>query len=189
MSQKIKSARRKSLSAASEKATRVIHAMDNGVTGSMATLFPDGTMVYQKNPTRKTRENRKHPKEINRLNYDVLLDYLRSLPKDVPLLIATERPATTKNMISSISGARFSEALTLVTEQLMKERDGVRVRVVDSGEWQKPMLPSGLTGEAKKAASLALGKTMYPDIKFPAKKGTDADAIIMAVWAKNTNLK
>ena len=55
---------------------------------------------------------------------------------------------------------------------------------VDSREWQKVMLPSGLQGDELKKASLEVGRRLWPSINFKP----DADAMLMARWAQVRNL-
>lgn len=76
--------------------------------------------------------------------------------------------------------ARALESTLVVLDLL-----GLDYRFVDSKEWQSIMLPKGIIGRDElKKSSFEVGKKLFPTTKF--KK--DADSLLMAQWAKNTNL-
>ena len=80
---------------------------------------------------------------------------------------------------ASISAARAVEATEIVMDQAK-----LAYQFIDSKEWQKAMLPSGLEGDQLKLASFQVGQRLFPGVNV--KK--DADALLMAEYARRKGL-
>jgi len=80
---------------------------------------------------------------------------------------------------ASISAMRALEATLNVLEFLELPH-----QYIDSKEWQKVMLPSGLKGaDQMKKASQSIGKRLFPSITCTP----DADGLLIAEWARRGN--
>ena len=58
-------------------------------------------------------------------------------------------------------------------------------RYIDSKEWQKELLPSGLAKLELKIASLQIGQRLFPNVNF--KGFPDADGLLIAEWARRNH--
>ena len=67
------------------------------------------------------------------------------------------------------------------------EMSGIRFMFIDSKEWQKELLPKGISGsEELKKASLDIGNRLFP--QFKGVKHKDRDGILIAEYARRKNL-
>lgn len=154
--------------------------IDNGVSGSVALvsanaeparLFPTPTFTEQ-NYT-KAKGN------ISRVDHQQFMELLVDL--DV-LIAVVERPMINPARFkASISAARCLESQLIVLEKLQ-----IPYQYVDSKSWQRAMLPHK-TDELKKD-SRVMGKRLFPHLSKEIDKQEDADALLMAAWAKRERL-
>ncbi len=153
--------------------------IDNGVTGSIGILSPTAATFFL-TPVKKELNYTKTKKWINRVDTIKLRAILEAIPADKALVLI-ERPMVNPGRFqATISAIRALEATLITLESL-----GLAMRYADSKEWQKALLPEGCAGpDELKAASLSIGKRLFPALAF--KK--DADSILMAEWARRTNL-
>lgn len=167
---------------------KIYAAQDNGVSGSLAVLYPDGNIFYKATPVQKSLNYTKVKAFINRLNYDEYAKMLQSqiLDRNLPSILLLERPMIMPGRWkASVSAIRCDEAQRSVLERLR-----VPFRYIDSKEWQrdskntKGILPSGLEGDELKVASKQIGQQLFPSANI--KK--DADALLMAEFARRNNL-
>ena len=154
---------------------------DNGVTGSVAVLETDtGKMVlYKKVPVVRSLSYTKSVKWLNLLDVDAYVAMLEPYAKDSRLFI--ERPMVNPTRWNATVSALCCWTAQRVALERLGKSHGLRYEYVDSKQWQKVMLPSGITGSpAQKAASLDVGKRMFPQQKF----SKDADGALIAEWAR-----
>lgn len=151
--------------------------IDNGVSGAIGIVNGVRTEWWPM-PVRKELNYTKAKKWINRVNTNHLKFYIEGITDDAIALI--ERPMVNPGRFqATISAVRCLEATLIVLEEC-----NIPFQYVDSRQWQKDMLPSGLEGDELKAASLEIGRRMWPTIKFKP----DADAMLLAEWGRRKNL-
>lgn len=158
--------------------------IDNGVTGSIGILDGD-TSIFIETPVFKTLGYQKSKvRHINRIDVPALTKILSQYdPLTTRVLI--ERPMINVTRFqASISAARSLEATLIVLESLC-----FGYEYVDSGHWQKVLLPAGVKGAQNlKKVSKDVGLRMFPMHLEMIKKHGDADAILIAEWARRRGL-
>ena len=152
--------------------------IDNGVTGSIGIIL-DNEYNYFKTPVKKELSYTKTKQWLNRIDFDVL-------KKDLSIynihLAVIERPMVNPGRFkATMSAMRALESTQIVLEQLK-----IPYQWIDSKEWQKAMLPTGLEKEELKEASLQIGKRLFPNIKWD--DFDDADGILIAEYARRKSL-
>lgn len=163
--------------------------IDNGVTGSLAKILPQGgPSVVMPTPVLRQQDYTKKKKIIGRLDveeFNCFLPYQSS--SSVSYLAVLERPMINSTRFNaSMSAIRCWEAI-LVCLEIAK----ISHIFVDSKKWQKEMLPQGL-GKAKgpelKKASYDVSMRLFPQHSEFLKKQKDGDALLIAEWARRNNL-
>ena len=161
---------------------KVYIGIDNGVTGSLGIISTSGALYaeYHKTPTISCLNYQKEVAYITRINVVALRDILEGVHCPFALV---ERPLVNPSMFkATLSAVRALEA-TLTVLDFLK----IPMRFVDSKEWQKEMLPSGIKGpEELKRASLEVGRRLFP-AQAHLFKG-DADGILIAEWGRRGGL-
>jgi len=154
--------------------------IDNGVSGTIA-VIKDGDVSFCKTPVVKVQDYTKRKKMISRLNvleFDLILS--RVDPNNSFILI--ERPLCNPGRFNATESAlRCHEAMLVLIE-----RRGIPYSFCDSKEWQSKMLPKGCSGDDLKVMSKEIGNRLFPmfaDVKHP-----DRDALLIAEWARRSNL-
>lgn len=153
--------------------------IDNGVSGSIGIFGPtiDDRRFYL-TPVKSVRTYTKEEKHIHRVDVVKLRELFKGLPADS--LVLLERPMVNpQRFVASMSAIRALEATLIVIEEF-----DFYLRYLDSREWQSVLLPGIEGSDELKAASLKLGKELWPTAKF--KK--DADSLLMAKWAFDKQL-
>lgn len=162
---------------------KLILAIDNGASGSMAVLF-EGRSWFWKTPCVHQQSYTKKKQNISRLN--VLL-FWRMLDRCISkadsaeeILVVMERPVTGARFQKAvISGMRFLEAI-LVCLELRR----ISYRYIDSKEWQRSLLPKGVKGDQLKKASRDIGIRKFPVFREEIEKHRDADSLLIAEYAR-----
>ena len=160
--------------------------IDNGTSGSVG--FIRNTVAgYFKTPTKNELSYTKVEKRINRIDAEALFSSLtkaRETFNEFDCMVAIERPFVNPQMwTASLSAIRALEATLCVLERLH-----LPYRYIDSKEWQRAMLPSGIVGTDKlKAASLDVARRIYPQIVSDNPKAKDMDGLLIAAYLKKTN--
>lgn len=156
---------------------------DNGVTGSLGAIHFDGVVSWSPMPVKRELNYTKAKSWINRVNYpELLAHYQHFRAYNSEVLVLLERPMVNPGRFqATVSALRCMEATLIAIEQV-----GLPYRYVDSREWQKVMLPSGLKGDELKKASVDVGRRMWPHLTLP--KSADFDSLLMAAWAKQVGL-
>lgn len=155
--------------------------IDNGPSGAIGILYPDGDVIWGAMPVRLELNYTKAKKNISRLEVDRLEHKFRIGTSKNSIAIIERPMVNSARFQATISAVRFLEATLIVLERLK-----IPYQYIDSKEWQKAQLPSGLRKEELKRASLDMGRRLWPHIKFPPK--ADADALLIARHAKLKNL-
>ena len=85
---------------------------------------------------------------------------------------------------TTVCAVRSFEATIIVMEHL-----GIPWQPIDSRAWQSKLLPEGLKGAPNlKKASRDIGLRMFPHLEAEIKKQKDADGLLIAEWARRSNL-
>lgn len=160
--------------------SRTTIAIDNGVTGSIAIIGPDGT-IFEPVPTKEQLMG-KAGKVIRRIDHWAT-DRILNGDGDHSMTHAyIERPFTGSAMMinTTVLSARAHEAVSIVLEQL-----GIGYETVDSKPWQASMLGAIKGSPALKKASMLLGMQMFPAHAKAIKDHGDADSLLMAQYYHN----
>lgn len=151
--------------------------IDNGVSGTIGSIYGDYA-EFIKVPTKSEQNYTKKKANITRINIKSLMDYLRNFINPVVII---ERPMVNpKRFKATTSALRALEAVIVVLEMM-----GIPFQYIDSKEWQKELLPSGIKGSPElKKASLDIGCRLFPNFKEEIEKHGDADGILMAEYCR-----
>jgi hypothetical protein len=158
---------------------KIYVGIDNGVTGSVGVVDPSKHNAFQiKTPTVKELSYTKKKAFMTWIDFEELLLFLLNLCEDgAQLVAAMERPMINpRRFKASVSAISAWQATLLVLKQLK-----IPYEYIDSREWQKALLPSGLQGEELKPASLDVAKRLYPSAQID---GKDADGLLIAEYIK-----
>jgi hypothetical protein len=159
---------------------------DNGVTSNgIGVIDSDQNAALYKLPTKKELSYTKEAKNISRIDFDALCELFEKLKKeniDNKFLVGLERPMVNSTRFNaSLSAIRALEATLIAIESF-----SFRYEYIDSKEWQKELLPSGIKGSDElKKASLCIGKRMFPHLNLVK----DADGILIAEYLRRKNSK
>lgn len=167
--------------------------IDNGVSGSLAAISSDGGFVkFAEQFTFSQQDYTKTKKNITRVNMVALNQWLLNMllgqvkPGDQAADVLTsgrafiERPMVNPTRFTATGSALRALEATL----LALERVPVPYQFVDSREWQKVLLPAGVSGPALKDASRDIGIRLFPQFKHEITKHGDADGLLIAEWAR-----
>lgn len=149
--------------------------IDNGATGSIGIISPDGAL-FEATPTRDCLHYGKAgtlSKAIDRLALRELLGPHIS-PKT---RVYIERPFTGSSMmIKAMLLARQTFAETVCTLEDL----GLGYEVIDSREWQKPLLGKVKGSSELKLASKLRATQLYPHLKAAIEDQGDGDGLLIA---------
>lgn len=169
-------------------AHKIYIGVDNGTSGSIACVG-DCVTQYIETPIFKEQSYTKAKKIISRIDHTTLKQwFIDLLGSGIPageLVAVLERPCINPaRFATSVSAARALEATLCVVEDL-----GIPHMYVDSRDWQPKMLPKGVKGAPElKKASMDIGLRLFPDQREAIEKHKDADALLIAEWARRTQL-
>lgn len=152
-----------------------IIGIDNGVTGAVAVLTSEGSLLKQM-PVTKSLDYTKKVKYVSRVNYYELFTFLSSLEGRAYL----ERPMVNPGRFAATASALRAFEATLIA----LEQSGISYQFIDSKEWQKELLPSGLKGPQLKEASMLKAIQLFPHLEVVIRKQKDGDAILIAEYAR-----
>uniref|UniRef100_A0A6M3IMZ7 Uncharacterized protein n=1 Tax=viral metagenome TaxID=1070528 RepID=A0A6M3IMZ7_9ZZZZ len=162
--------------------------IDNGVSGSFG--WVDGNREqygFFPTPTFSELDYTKTERHVTRLDLNALIQKVHATVADpmfqakYSIHVIMERPMINPMRFrATISAIRAWEA-TLIFLSMYKWS---RI-TIDSKEWQKQMLPKGITGPANlKEASKQVGCRLFPHLKDAINKHGDADSILIAEWGR-----
>ena len=154
---------------------RTFCGIDNGVTGGLTILSHDGeVLVHAKTPVKKCMNYTKKKAFMNRVDSLAFRDLINKAGANTFVMI--ERPMVNPTRFAAtISAIRCLEATELILEELK-----IPYQFIDSKEWQKALLPSGLKGNDLKLASDSVSARLYPRLKV-----VNADCLLIALYCKN----
>lgn len=164
--------------------------IDNGTTGSIGITGDGIESVMIETPIVKEQSYTKAKNEISRIDHVALRKWIvdenmirhHVIANDIIAVI--ERPMINPMRFkASISAARSLESTLCILEDF-----GIPRMYVDSREWQKMMLPSGIEGKELKTASKDIGFRLFPHLQEIIKKHKDADGLLIAEWARRRGL-
>ena len=152
--------------------------IDNGVTGTIGIITNEESFMF-KTPVKRELSYTKTKKYINRIDVNELKQRL-NIYADKQCMVYIERPFVNPGMFkSTLSAIRALEATLIVLEELK-----LPYQYIDSKEWQKALLPSGLKGKELKKASLDIGRRLFPHIEV---KHPDYDGMLIAEYVRRKN--
>ena len=168
---------------------KIYVGIDNGVTGSIAILsaYTKNISLY-KTPIISQQSYTKTKQTISRLDCHAFLniiDSIKNIQADIvsPFVII-ERPMVNPTRFkATMSALRCLEAMLICLEMLKYP-----YIYIDSKQWQKELLPQGTKKEQLKKASLDIGCRLFPHLKNEIIKQKDADALLIAEYARRNNL-
>lgn len=159
--------------------------IDNGVSGSVGIVEQGKPTIMIPTPTFSQLSYTKAKRNITRVSVPLLQSLLRSYTpvfhSKEKVRAFIERPMVNPGRFQATASAlRALEATLIVLESLE-----LSIQYVDSREWQKVMLPSGIKGPAElKAASRDIGCRLFPTLTKTIMAHGDADGLLMAEWAR-----
>jgi hypothetical protein len=154
--------------------------IDNGVSG---TIGVTGTRCdFFKTPVKKVLKYTKKEAYVNRVDVNNLKQIFKTTIKGINkenVLVGLERPMINNTRFTaSMSAIRCWEAMLIVIESL-----DLPYVFIDSKEWQKSLLPSGIKGSTYlKQASLQVGNRLYP--QFKSHKHEDRDGLLISEYLR-----
>ena len=155
--------------------------IDNGVSGSVGVLDDSGKLVeFFPTPIFRDLNYTKAKAWVNRVETKVLSAYLQIYRDDCKVLL--ERPLVNPGRFkATVSALRALEATLIVLEG-----NKMPYQFIDSREWQKELLPSGLEGPELKAASTQVCKRLFPSVEI--KHDGDGDSLLIAEHLRRKNV-
>lgn len=150
-----------------------ILSFDNGVSGGVSVLNEQGeVLLHSPTPIKKELSYTKAKNWIHRLNFQDLVEMITPY-KHCKCFI--ERPMVNPGRFkATISAIRCLEATLIVLEQL-----NIPIFYLDSKEWQRKLLPSGLVKEELKTAAKQIAKRKFPNITIH-----NADSLLIAEYGR-----
>jgi hypothetical protein len=168
---------------------KIYIGIDNGVTGSIACIYPDGSINFEKIPTKKELSYTKKKQYITRVDFQIMYDKLSNLARfsndfNYGIFCIIERPMLNPGRFkASVSALRCLEATLICLEE-----NEIPFQYIDSKEWQRVMLPSGCKKEELKKASMDIACRLFPHLAIDIKKHKDGDSLLMAEYVKRKKL-
>jgi hypothetical protein len=166
---------------------KIYIGIDNGVSGSIG-IITDNEVSFLHTPIKRCLNYTKTKQYLNRIDVEIMNDIFEQClliccPEDFVIFI--ERPLVNPRMFkATLSAVRALESTLTILENLR-----LPYEYIDSKEWQKEMLPSGIKGSKElKEASLQVGIRMFPFLKETIKKQKDADGILIAKYMQRKQL-
>lgn len=153
--------------------SKIIIAFDNGVTGSIAVLFPDGKSSFVETPVIKVRDYTKEVQHCHRIDWKELR---QKLPQRNAIAVI-ERPLVNPHaFVATKSALRALEATLIVLELL-----DIPYEFLDSKTWQKEFLSPALIGKKQmKKGSMKVAMSLYPNHRTKIEQHGDGDSLLMA---------
>lgn len=164
--------------------------IDNGVTGTVAWVSNIHPAGFLETPVKSEQSYTREKKNITRIDTKALESVLFELMEKANVtpdecLAVIERPMVNPmRFMASCSALRALEATLIVLENL-----GIPRMYTDSRAWQKKLLPQGCKGAPElKRASEDIGLRLFPCLGDAIKHHKDADALLIAEWARREDL-
>jgi hypothetical protein len=170
-------------------AHKVYIGIDNGTTGTIGWAGDDvGHPEMVLTPTMVEQSYTKKAQNMTRVDHVKLKELLERLVgthETYEVMVVMERPMTNNAFAKAVvSSARTFEATRIIVEQMK-----LPYTVIDSKDWQKVLLPTGIKGsDERKRASMDIGLRLFPDQEKIIRKHKDADGLLIAEWARRVKL-
>ena len=156
------------------KYIRTYIGIDNGVTGGVTILSDEGVILHVKTPEKNCLNYTKAKAFINRIDFETMRAALVMAGNNSFCMI--ERPMVNPGRFkASVSALRCVEATEILLEELQ-----IPYQFLDSKEWQKALLPSGLQKEELKKAADSVAKRLFPKVNV-----VNADSLLIAQYCRN----
>jgi len=154
---------------------RTFIGIDNGVTGAITILNEQaGVLLHISTPVKNCLNYTKKKAFINRVNYQEMLFQL--IACDEPFCLIERPMLNPMRFRASISALRCLEATEIALEELH-----IPYEFIDSKEWQKALLPSGLKGDELKKAADSVAKRLFPNLEI-----VNSDSLLIAEYCRRT---
>ena len=151
---------------------RTYYGIDNGVTGGITILSSMTCLYHDKTPVKNCLNYTKVKAFINRVDTDKMANILVGYTNPFCFI---ERPMVHPGRFkATISAIRCLEATEIILEQLQ-----IPYQFIDSKEWQKALLPSGLQKEELKRAAESVAKRLFPNLNI-----VNADSVLIAEYCR-----
>lgn len=152
--------------------------IDNGVSGTIGILGAPISPQFIYTPVKSELNYTKKKSNITRINTSLLKSTLSQFK---PKMVLIERPMVNPSRFQATSSAlRALEATLIVLEEL-----NLPYQYIDSKEWQKELLPSGIKGSANlKEASKQIGCRLFPEFCSEIEEHGDADGLLIAEYCR-----
>lgn len=161
--------------------------VDNGTSGTICLMGQNGEVLhFDETPIKKEQSYTKTAQIISRIDIKALQNLIEPILKRYKFAIAViERPLVNPKMFkATMSAMRSLEATLCVLESLK-----IAVQYVDSKEWQRELLPSGIKGSPElKKASVDIASRLFPQFQEIIENHKDGDGLLIAEWARRKNL-
>jgi hypothetical protein len=153
---------------------RVFVGIDNGVSGAITVLSENGVVLkHIKTPVKNCLNYTKKKSFINRIDKNKMVDELTTNYEICFCML--ERPMVNPmRWNATVSALRAEEATEIVFEELAIPFDWI-----DSKQWQKVLLPSGLDKDQTKKAADEVAKRL-----FPRQKIVNSDSLLIAEYCR-----
>lgn len=165
---------------------KIFIGIDNGVSGTIGIIDETG-VLFTKTPVKSEQNYTKKKGNITRVNVkelkilllqSLLIDDISGYVNPNDVIVAIERPMVNPTRFQATTSAlRALEATLNCIEELE-----LPYIYLDSKEWQKELLPKGVTGTDLKKASLDIGARLFP--QFKDFKHEDRDGLLMAEFLR-----
>lgn len=162
--------------------------IDNGVTGSICLMDELGTNAQMfKVPTISEQDYTIKIQNVTRLDGARFIEILKIYPVEFLRFAYIENPLVQPARFkATMSGIRCMEAQLICLRILNVGRQFIPPRI-----WQKEILGTGLSKAKEvqlKQLSSDIGKRLYPQFSQFIDKQKDADALLIAEWARRNRL-
>lgn len=152
--------------------------IDNGCSGSVGIIHASGSVTYDPTPTVRVLNYTKSKQFLRRIDGAILKLMLEPVKDDCFCMI--ERPLVNPGRWkATMSAMRAMEATLIVLEIL-----NIPYQFIDSKEWQRVLLPSGLEKEELKIASKDVAKRLFPKVKLEG--FSDGDGLLISEFCRRT---
>lgn len=158
--------------------SRVFIGIDNGVSGAITILSESGFVhLHIKTPVKNCLNYTKKKAFHNRVNFTEMQDALfDNIGNDAPFCMIERPMVHPGRWVATIFAIRCLEATEILLEELK-----IPYQFIDSKEWQKAMLPSGLVKEQLKKAADDVAKRLFPTLKV-----VNSDSLLIAEYCRRT---
>jgi hypothetical protein len=162
--------------------SKIYIGIDNGTTGTIGIAGDDIMAQILHTPVKKEQDYTKAKKNVSRLDVSAFMGILNQFDHN-DICVVCERPMINPTRwTASMTAIRCWEAQLVVLEVL-----GLPHLFVDSKEWQRMMLPKGVSGANElKKASKDIGNRLFPYLSDF--KHTDFDGLLIAEFARRKRL-